>query len=79
MREMTAHDLANRLLEMPDFPIRLVYNEREIWNTMYAFDVQDNPSVSASGLVWLGIKYLYGPGPDDKSPPQPQPKHESKH
>lgn len=59
---MTAHDLARRLFELPDFEIHLMMPNEEKGNTVYAI-VSAEPAVSASGLVWLGIKRLYGPDP----------------
>lgn len=59
---ITAHDLAKRLLEVPDFEIQLMRPDVERGNTVYAL-VSAEPAVSASGLVWLGIERLYGPDP----------------
>lgn len=60
---MTAHDLAKRLLGVPDLEVQLM-RPGPAGNTVYALRSQDpGPSVSASGLVWLGIERLYGPEP----------------
>lgn len=57
---ITAHDLAKRLLEVPDFQIRIIRPNEHEANTVYAI-VSGEPVVSASSLVWLGIERLYGP------------------
>jgi len=57
---ITAHDLAKRLLEVPDFEIRIIRPNEHEANTVYGI-VSAEPAVTASGLICLGIERLYGP------------------
>jgi hypothetical protein len=57
---VTAHDLAKRLLEVPDFEVRIMRPNEHEANTIYAI-VSSEPAVSASGIIWLGIERLSGP------------------